>query len=73
VDPHVQADEELDEGIVLAPGDGQVDRVQEFVGRVVERRAERVTGRMHEHVAQRRDHRLGAPSACGAIGHARRG
>ena len=58
--------EQLDERVVLALGDVEVDRVQEAVGRVVEGGPEGRTGSLDQHVAQRRDHRLGA---VGTIGH----
>ena len=63
VDPRSERGEDVDEGVVLATRELEVDRVQEPVGRVVERGAERRAGPLHEHVAQWRRHALGAEPA----------
>ena len=60
VDRRSEAGQELDEGVVLALGDVEVDRVEEAVGRVVEGAPEGRPRPLDQDVAQRRGHALGA-------------
>ena len=60
VDGRPEPGQDVDEGVVLAARDVEVDRVQEPVRRIVERSAERLARPFDEHVAQRRGHALGA-------------
>ena len=59
--------EQLDEGVVLALGDVEVDRVEEAVGRVVEGPPERRAGPLDEDLAERRGHALGAVGQGGRV------
>ena len=70
VDRRSQARQRVDEGVVLAPGDVEVDRVQEAVLGSIEGGPERRPRRLDEHVEQRSGHALGTESASGH-GHAR--
>ena len=63
VDRRPERREQLHEPVVLALRDRQVARVEEAVGGIVERPAERRTRPLDEHVAQRRGHALGAEGA----------
>ena len=60
MDGRPEAGQKLDEMVVLALRDLQVHRVQEAVGRVVERPPEGRAGPLHEDLAERRRHALGA-------------
>ncbi len=60
VDRRAEAGQELGERVVLAPGDVEVDRMEEAVGRVVERPAEGRPGPLDQDVAERGGHALGA-------------
>ena len=55
VDARTERGQRLDEGVVLAAGDLQIDRVEEPVGRVVERGPEGGTGSLDQDVEQRAD------------------
>ncbi len=65
MDARPERGEGLDEGVVLALRDCEVDGVQEAMRRVVERRPERRPGPLDEHVPQRGGHALGAEAPVG--------
>jgi hypothetical protein len=71
VDRRAETRQQLDERVVLAHCHVEVDRVQEAVRRIVERPAEGRPRPLHEDLAQRRGHALGAVPASDG-GHARR-
>ena len=52
MDGRPEAREQLGERIVLAPGDVEIDRMEEAVGRVIERSPERRAGPLHEDLDQ---------------------
>jgi hypothetical protein len=73
VDDDAEAGQDRAEGVVLALRLGQVDRVQEAVSGVLVGAAERGAGALHEGLAERRGHALGAEAAragCGDVCHA---
>ena len=65
VDARPERRQRLDERVVLAACELEVDRVEEAVGRIVEGGAERRPRPLDEDVEQRRGHALGAEPAIG--------
>ena len=63
VDGDTKSGQDGAEGVVLAAGLGQVDRVQESVSGVFVRAAERLARALHQHLMERGGHALGAEAA----------
>ena len=78
MDARAERGQGLDERVVLAPREVEVDRVEEAVRRIVEGGAEGRPGALDQDVEQRRGHALGAeppirghhrPKDSGGAGH----